>query len=564
MDLRPGRFRQRKERAKLDGHAGWRRTWLPASLVGLVVALATAAPLGGAVAESDRDAAARFATTTPIKHLVVIYQENVSFDHYFATYPNALNPAGEPAFHAAKGTPSVNGLNDGLLTNNPNLSNPQRLARSQALTCDQGHDYTEEQSSFNHGLMDKFVEFAGANVTVQKCTGAATGTTPNYAVMDYYDGNTVTAFWNYAQRYAMSDNHYSTGFGPSTPGALNLVSGNTFGATCADAETFNNTTPCPKPFVAATPGTPAPAGTGTIHGDPQPAYDNCSTRDTAGMGGRNVGDLLGQAHSGPISWGWFEGGFADCKAKHTANSTPTMTAKPKGDYIPHHEPFQYYASTANPTHLPPTSAAAVGHQDQANHQYDITDFWAGVDAGSYPAVSFLKAPGYQDGHAGYSTPLDEQTFVVNTINRLQKLPAWESTAVVIAYDDSDGWYDHQMSPILNQSQTSLDTLSGTGQCGASPSKVPSGSTGPQQARCGYGPRQPLIVISPFAKKNFVDHQTTDQASILKFIEDNWSLGRIGNGSADAFAGLLNTMFDFSNPQDDRLLLDPSSGQPTNE
>jgi phospholipase C len=301
-------------------------------------------------------------------------------------------------------------------------------------------------------------------------------------------------------------------------------------------------------------------GTGTVYGDPQPAYDKCSTRDTAGMGGRNVGDLLNTAQSQPITWGWFMGGFADCKAKHTAHSTPTRTATPKGDYIPHHEPFQYYASTANPAHLPPTSAAVVGHQDQANHQYDLTDFWAGIDAGSFPAVSFLKAPGYQDGHAGYSTPLDEQTFVVNTINRLQKLSAWESTAVVIAYDDSDGWYDHQMGPILNQSQTPLDTLSGPSQCGASQGKVPGGATGPQQARCGYGPRQPLLVISPFAKTNFVDHQTTDQASILRFIEDNWSLGRIGNGSADAIAGSLGTMFDFSNPRDERLLLDPSSGQ----
>src|ERR1700682_2016574 len=151
MDLRPGRFRQRTERAKLDVHAGWRTTWLPATVVGLVVALATATPFGGAVAESDQDGAARFATTTPIKHLVVIYQENVSFDHYFATSPNALNPAGEPAFHAAKGTPSVNGLNDGLLTNNPNLSNPQGLARTHPLACGQGYDGTAEQRLFYLG-----------------------------------------------------------------------------------------------------------------------------------------------------------------------------------------------------------------------------------------------------------------------------------------------------------------------------------------------------------------------------------------------------------------------------
>ena len=80
--------------------------------------------------------AADAATTTPIKHLVVIFQENVSFDHYFGTYPNATNPSGEPSFTAAPDTPSVNGLTPALLTDNPNSSNPHRLDRSQALTCD--------------------------------------------------------------------------------------------------------------------------------------------------------------------------------------------------------------------------------------------------------------------------------------------------------------------------------------------------------------------------------------------------------------------------------------------
>src|SRR5579884_3919236 len=99
-----------------------------------------------------------FHATTPIKHLVVIFQENVSFDHYFATYPNATNPAGEPAFYAAPDTPTVNGLTQELLTNNPNLDNPKRLDRAQALTCDQDHGYTAEQQAFDHGLMDKFVQ----------------------------------------------------------------------------------------------------------------------------------------------------------------------------------------------------------------------------------------------------------------------------------------------------------------------------------------------------------------------------------------------------------------------
>src|SRR6516225_2632467 len=98
-------------------------------------------------------------TTTPIQHVVVIFQENVSFDHYFATYPVALNsnPA-EPVFTAAPATPSVNGLNTPLLTANPNSANPFRLTRAQAVTCDQGHNYGDEQKAFDGGLMDKFVE----------------------------------------------------------------------------------------------------------------------------------------------------------------------------------------------------------------------------------------------------------------------------------------------------------------------------------------------------------------------------------------------------------------------
>src|ERR1700722_2962054 len=83
-------------------------------------------------------------TTTPIKHVVVIFGENISFDHYFGTYPNATNPKGEPAFYPKPGTPSVNGLSGSLLTNNPNLDNPQRLDRSQAVTCDQNHGYGAE------------------------------------------------------------------------------------------------------------------------------------------------------------------------------------------------------------------------------------------------------------------------------------------------------------------------------------------------------------------------------------------------------------------------------------
>jgi phospholipase C len=111
-----------------------------------------------------------------------------------------------------------------------------------------------------------------------------------------------------------------------------------------------------------------------------------------------------------------------------------------------------------------------------------------------------------------------------------------------------------MPPIVSQSDTAKDALTGAGHCGTA-------SAGAFEGRCGYGPRLPLLVISPFARRNFVDHGITDQSSILRFIEDNWSLGRIGDQSFDERAGLLASMFDFDRPEDRRLILDPTTGEP---
>ncbi|WP_436663630.1 phospholipase C [Alicyclobacillus acidoterrestris] len=464
-------------------------------------------------------------TTTPIQHVVVIFDENVSFDHYFGTYPVAANPAGEPKFKAAANTPSVNGLSGALLTNNPNGANPQRLDRSQAETADMDHGYTHEQEAMDGGLMDQFVKYGGSGSDV---------------VMDYYDGNTVTGLWNYAQHYALNDNSFGTTFGPSSPGAINLVAGSTHGAVAYSANVDQNGQPIDGDVLAGK------VGNGTLYSDVDPYYDKTSSGNTVAMTGKNVGDLLNAKN---VTWGWFEGGFRNSSEQHTNVGNDTST-----DYIPHHEPFQYYKSTANPEHLPPSSAKMIGKTDQANHQYDLTDFWTAADAGNLPAVSFLKAPGYEDGHAGYSDPLDEQTFLTNTINQLEQLPTWKSTAIIIAYDDSDGWYDHVMPPVVNQSNDpNADALDGQGNAGTP-------KPGAYLDRAGYGPRLPLLVISPYAKQNYVDNTLTDQSSILKFIEDNWKLGTIGDQSMDAVAGSLDNMFNFSKPTASTLFLNPSTGE----
>jgi phospholipase C len=592
--------------------------------LGCTVLLAASAATGAAEGKHPGNGS----TATPIKHLVVIFQENVSFDHYFGTYPKAANTSGQP-FRAARRTPGVNNLADtkgagghgNLLTDNPNRDaqgnqvNPRRLDPANindVLTCDEDHNYNAEQKAFDGGRMDRFVTSVGTatgtNGPGQPCRASD--------VMNYYDGNTVTGLWNYAQQFAMSDNSFGTTFGPSAPGAVNLVSGDTGGVD----KMING---------ADTDGDTVPDGRGghSLIGDAQPYYDDCSTRDAASLSGRNIGDTLNAAG---LSWGWFQGGFRPTTsfATATGGSQPTSTFTPdqfrgkfavapaadqglcnavhpvgpavggiggtapgasnfgnKDDYIAHHEPFQYYASTANPHHLPPASLSAIGTDTQAvtggvpqfntaNHQYDTSDFDALVAAINHgflspdrlPAVSLLKAPGYQDGHPGYSDPIDEQQFIVNEINALQHTPDWSSTAVVISYDDSDGWYDHVFSGIHNTSDTAnvatppgpQDFLTGTGLCGDTAARPPLAG---QSGRCGYGPRLPLIVISPWAKHNSVDHTLTDQSSIIRFVEDNWHLPRIA-GSTDAIAGSLGNLFDFHgrHGENRRLFLDPITGQ----
>jgi len=175
-----------------------------------------------------------------------------------------------------------------------------------------------------------------------------------------------------------------------------------------------------------------------------------------------------------------------------------------------------------------------------------------------PSVVFLKPSVTQTGHPADSSPLAEQQFLVETIDRLQQTPEWREMAIVITYDDSDGWYDHVMPPIVSQSSDPVNDglLGPIGLCG-----MP--AEGAYQDRCGYGPRLPFVVISPFARRNVVDHRLTDQSSILRFIEDNWQLGRIGDQSFDAIAGSIRGLFDFDRRRDraERLLLDPRTGQP---
>jgi phospholipase C len=500
-----------------------------------------------------------------IQHIVVIFQENVSFDHYFATYPQALNLPGETPFTALPGTPAVDGLSGQLLSHNPNFlntsnghgaSNPFRLSPLNAATADQDHSYNLEQSAFDGGAMDLFPRSVGAadGPSLGSGIAATTGLT-----MGYYDGNTVTAMWNYAQHYAMSDRFFGTTFGPSALGAINLISGQTNGVV-DDGNAAGS--------IVADGG-----GGYTLIRNADPLNDICSP--TSGglihMTGRNVGDLLNAAG---VTWGFFHEGF-DISVTNSNGTTgcrrsnhSDVTRQSPQDYTAFLNPFQFYASTANPLHQRPAGALTIGKQQDggANHQYDIHDFFSALAAGNFPSVSFLKSAAYRDGHAGYSDPLDEQAFLVHAINTIEQTPQWNHTVIILTYDDSDGWYDH-VHNVINGSETAKDSFSGPGKCGDGTTALPGVNSGTlhAQGRCGYGPRLPLLVISPWAKPNYVSHTVTDQSSILRFIEDTFlNQERIGQGSFDEIAGSISDMLDLSGggPHNAGLLLLKPDGQVT--
>ncbi len=304
-------------------------------------ALATATALADDQNRGPGNGDGNAATKTPIKHLVVIFNENISYDHYFATYPNAQNNPHETPFRASRRTPINNNLltpldvdhdfrrltGVNLLTNNPNdnpqapvapnnqrqngadAANPFRLSPAQASTADQGHNDMPEQAAYNNGHVDGFPAWTGTAGGT-----AANGPLPPPAavatkglVMGFYDGNTVTALWNYAQHFAMNDNSYSTQFGPSSPGAINLISGqsNGFAATVGVQDGQGNllhTTH--EAFGDAS----HVSSNITLIGDADPIDDVCSNPRSSRSPWRAATSATCSTQRN-ITWGWFEGGF---------------------------------------------------------------------------------------------------------------------------------------------------------------------------------------------------------------------------------------------------------------
>jgi acid phosphatase len=199
-----------------------------------------------------------------------------------------------------------------------------------------------------------------------------------------------------------------------------------------------------------------------------------------------IGDRLSDAG---VSWAWYAGGWDDAVA-----------GKPAPTFQFHHQPFSYFSRYGE---------GMPGRQ----HLQDETRFLSSITDEALPAVSFIKPLGLFDEHAGYSAVESAESHAVELIEAVKASPYWERSAIVVTYDDFGGWYDHVAPPPID--------------------------------RWGPGGRVPAIIVSPWARKGYVDSTPYDHTSILKFIEWRWSLAPLATRDASAWS--LLPAFDFGAP-----------------
>ncbi|MDB5052293.1 MAG: hypothetical protein JWM44_343 [Bacilli bacterium] len=325
-------------------------------------------------------------TTTPIKHTIIIYQENRSYDSYFGTYPNA------PGFNALPGTPKAEGIPAGSynLDENGNKVAPFLFDPNQLTTEDVDHNFDDMVGAYDNGKMDNFY---AASEKHKKGTGKV--------AMGYYDYQSIPYYWQYAQHYSLADHFFQPVFGPSTPGALYLIS----------AQSGNSTNP--------------------IKGDPVPAYGPLGGdkgNRAEGLKYKNIGDVLNEKG---ISWAWYQGGYT----------------KADSSYSSHHNPFQYFDNYDKGAYK--------------NNMKDYDAFAQDVANGTLPAVVYIKGAYGEDEHpgaSGQSNPTAED-FSVKTINTIMKSKYWKDSAIIVTYDESGGYWDH-VAP--TQVKAGPDGLQGNG------------------------------------------------------------------------------------------------------
>jgi phospholipase C len=409
-----------------------------------------------------------------VNHVVVIYQENWSFDSLYGKFPgaNGLANAGSNTQQVDKtGVPYSTLPQPFNTTLKPPAPDPRfpadlpvqpfdttKYVPPDQDTGDLVHRFYQEQLQIDGGKMDKFVAYSDAAGLV----------------MSYYDASTMPE-GKLAQQYVMDDNFFHAAFGGSFLNHFWLI--------CACSPSFFN---APASAVAKldasgvmqTDGSVTPDGfavnTTFSVNSPHPSTASAASL-LPNQSLPTIGDRLNDRG---LSWGWYAGGWNEA-----------LAGNPDPLYQFHHQPFIYFTRYADGTQL------------KKDHLKDETDFVAAARAGDLPAVSFVKPIGKNNEHPGYADELSGQQHVADLVQTIQQSPNWKDTMVVITYDENGGRWDH-VAP-------------------------------PRGDRWGPGTRVPAIVISPFARRGYVDHTMYDTTSILRTIEQRWNLPALSTRDAKA-------------------------------
>ncbi len=490
------------------------RKWIP--LVTLVGAL-----LAGCAANTARQTGLE-----QIEHIVVIYAENRSFDHLFGSFPGAegiaqasaeqktqLDIDGTPLPHLpatySGGKPLARFPTSGLPNGPFRIDAPPINGRMDEVLPSPWHLYYQNREQIAGGKNNKFVALADVGAWV----------------MGYFDGSKLKV-WKWAQEYTLADHFFMAAFGGSFLNHQWLI--------CACTPVDSNAPATVKPTLneqgnlARKPGSPKSVIDGPVQlfdgratsdaylvNTSQPPYQPSGIAPAAGnldhadpahhpappQTAKTIGDTL-SAKS--VSWAWYAGGWNEAltDGRREAKEKRTVIYARSAEspiFQAHHQPFNYF------------SRFAPGTPDRAAHLKDEADFLAATDAGALPQVSFLKPAGRYSEHPSYTDLMSGDQHIDMILSRLKKSPQWPHMAVIITYDENGGFWDH-VAP-------------------------------PRGDRWGPGSRIPTIIVSPFARKGYVDKTPYDTTSILKLITRRFGLEALPGVRANA--GDLTGAFDFT-------------------
>ena len=473
------------------------------------IAIALAVVVAGCATSASPEADARRTQgLKQVEHIVVIYAENRSFDHLYGLFPGADGiaqataeqktqldhdgkplPTLPPVFGARLGETFPTGLPNGPFR----IDAPPVNRRWDEVLPSPIHNYYQNGEQINGGRNNKFVAMS----------------TVGAWVMGYFDGSKMR-LWKWAQEYTLADHFFMGAFGGSYLNHQWLICACTPMHTDAPANTRPQLDeqgrlkkqPDSPPSVMQGPvkvfdGRVSPDGY-TVN-TAQPPYQPSGVRpieggdpDLADPKGtpvppqklKTIGDTLSAKG---VSWVWYAGGYnaalADGRKPPQEERTVIYSMKVGIGFQPHHQPFNYYARFA------------PGTKDRAEHLKDYDDLVAAIDGGTLPQVTLYKPMGRLNQHPSYADVAAGDEHINDLLERLRKSPLWSKMAVIVTYDENGGYWDHVPPP-----------------------------SGPGWGdRWGPGTRIPALIISPFAKRGFVDKTSYDTTSILKFITRRFEL-----------------------------------------